>query len=270
MLRFVMAEHDWEEVAARTWDILAQHALKKRQLYYSDLGAQLGLHHRLVRFPLELLQAYCLGEGKPPLTILVIDKATHLPGSGFTAAPLEAREEKLREVLQWPWQEEPNPYGFARDGTTSEELVNRILSGPDEASTVLEKVPGRGPLQSIFREALLKAYKGRCAFSGSSLEHALEAAHIVPWAQATDIERIDVQNGLLLNAYFHRLFDRHVLCLDEHYRVRLDPNIVLKDLNTFDRHAIEPVVDAQIKYPRNQRFFPNRNLIRRRYAHDEG
>ncbi len=203
-----MAEHNWHEVATRTWDVLTQAALEKRRLYYSELAERLRLHHRLMRFPLDLLQDYCLEERKPPLTIMVIERATSSPGSGFTGAPREAWAASIREVLEWNWRDEPNPYEFARDGTAEAELIAYILDGPDRGKTVIELVPGRGPQQSLFRKALLTAYRGRCAFSGANLEGALEAAHIVPWAHATDIQRVNVQNGLLLNVYFHRLYWR--------------------------------------------------------------
>lgn len=264
-----MADHDWHEVAARTWDVLTEHALQKHQLYYSELADRLDIHHRLVRIPLDLLQDYCLEQGLPPLTILVISRSSDLPGSGFIAAPAEALAEKLRDVLEWPWHEEPNPYGFARDGTTMRELVDRVLSGPEEAREVLEQVPGRGPQQGLFRRALLDAYRGRCAFSGSTLEATLEASHIVPWAEATQEERIDVQNGLLLNAYFHRLFDQHVLRVDEHYKLSLTAGFELEQLSDFDQRAIEPILGETLRFPRHKQFFPRRDYLLRRYANEE-
>lgn len=62
--------------------------------------------------------------------------------------------------------------------------------------------------QRSFRTALLKAYDGRCAVTGCTIEALLEAAHIVPYQGA---ETNVVSNGLLLRADIHTLFDLGLL-----------------------------------------------------------
>ncbi len=69
----------------------------------------------------------------------------------------------------------------------------------------------RRPGQAAFREALLKAYGGRCAVTGCDFTGTLEAAHITPHLGAhTD----HVENGLLLRTDIHRLFDSRLLTVD--------------------------------------------------------
>lgn len=64
------------------------------------------------------------------------------------------------------------------------------------------------PNQQLFRAMLLKSYDQTCAVTGSKVVPALEAAHIRPFSY----ERIDkVENGLLLRADVHRLFDRNLV-----------------------------------------------------------
>lgn len=58
--------------------------------------------------------------------------------------------------------------------------------------------------QREFREKLLEAYGRRCAITGCDAVEALEAAHIVPHFGS---ETNHVQNGLLLRADIHTLFD---------------------------------------------------------------
>lgn len=65
--------------------------------------------------------------------------------------------------------------------------------------------------QPEFRKALIHAYDGMCALSGCDALDALEAAHIVPYrGPATD--RVD--NGLLLRADLHTLFDLGLIAID--------------------------------------------------------
>jgi hypothetical protein len=62
--------------------------------------------------------------------------------------------------------------------------------------------------QAQFRKLLLTAYGGRCAITDCDLEEALEAAHIIAYlGKKTN----HVQNGLLLRADLHSLFDRGLL-----------------------------------------------------------
>ncbi|MFY1664555.1 HNH endonuclease [Pseudomonas sp. Pseu.R1] len=69
--------------------------------------------------------------------------------------------------------------------------------------------------QGKFRAALLKAYKGRCAVTGCTIEALLEAAHIVPYlGDETNV----VSNGLLLRADIHTLFDLRLLWIDPENR----------------------------------------------------
>jgi hypothetical protein len=62
--------------------------------------------------------------------------------------------------------------------------------------------------QSLFREALIEYWNGRCPLAGITDPALLRASHIVPWAECeTDALRLDVHNGLLLSALWDAAFD---------------------------------------------------------------
>lgn len=62
--------------------------------------------------------------------------------------------------------------------------------------------------QNLFREALIDYWEGRCAVTGLDVVSLLRASHIKPWAAcASDEERLDVFNGLLLAPHLDALFD---------------------------------------------------------------
>ena len=65
--------------------------------------------------------------------------------------------------------------------------------------------------QGAFRLLVTEAYDRRCAFTGERTLPALQAAHIKPYA-ASGPHR--VQNGLLLRADLHQLFDSGYLTVD--------------------------------------------------------
>lgn len=62
--------------------------------------------------------------------------------------------------------------------------------------------------QNLFRDGLLDLWEGRCAVTGLAVRGLLRASHIKPWADcATDGERLDVYNGILLAAHLDAAFD---------------------------------------------------------------
>ncbi|WP_402464181.1 HNH endonuclease [Isoptericola aurantiacus] len=76
--------------------------------------------------------------------------------------------------------------------------------------------------QSLFRATLLTAYAGRCAVTGSDVPATLQAAHIDRYdGTSTNV----VENGLLLRADIHNLFDSGLLWIEADSRVTLHPEI---------------------------------------------
>lgn len=65
--------------------------------------------------------------------------------------------------------------------------------------------------QAQFHRTPLKAYNGRCAVTGCPVVDVLEAAHIKPYLGP---HTNSVQNGLLLRADVHTLFDLGLLRID--------------------------------------------------------
>jgi hypothetical protein len=89
-------------------------------------------------------------------------------------------------------------------------LVPDALSDADARARVRRDIVARQG-QSRFRDALMRAYGGRCAVTGCDSPYALEAAHIRPYrGEHTNV----VSNGLLLRADIHTLFDLGLLAVN--------------------------------------------------------
>lgn len=67
--------------------------------------------------------------------------------------------------------------------------------------------------QGDFRNRLLKYWKG-CSVTRLSNYEILKASHIKPWSLSTDVERLDVFNGLLLIPNLDCLFDKGLISFD--------------------------------------------------------
>ncbi len=75
-------------------------------------------------------------------------------------------------------------------------------------STDAERVVIQRVGQNIFRAGLLEYWEGHCAITGLAVPELLRASHIKPWADcASDAERLDVFNGLLLAPHLDAAFD---------------------------------------------------------------
>lgn len=72
--------------------------------------------------------------------------------------------------------------------------------------------------QPKFRRQLFEVYEGQCAVTGCNVEAVLEAAHIAPYFGS---DSNAVQNGLLLRADIHTLFDLGQLKITPAGRVEL-------------------------------------------------
>ena len=75
--------------------------------------------------------------------------------------------------------------------------------------------------QQAFRASLMDRFDGRCVASGCAVRAVLEAAHIMPYRGIGDNH---VDNGLLLRADLHTLFDLDLLGIEPvSLRVHLNP-----------------------------------------------
>lgn len=98
-----------------------------------------------------------------------------------------------------------------------------------------------------FRQSALERYSRKCAISGCGVEAVLEAAHIVPYRNAgTNVP----DNGLLLRADLHTLFDLQMLRIDpKTLKVILHRDLLSSpEYKAFSGHevAVPPAVDRKL------------------------
>jgi putative restriction endonuclease len=88
--------------------------------------------------------------------------------------------------------------------------------------------------QDLFRGGLIDYWEGRCAVTGLAVTDLLRASHIKPWAVcATDAERLDVYNGLLLAPHLDAALDRGYITVAD------DGVVTVSNLLTaFDREVL--------------------------------
>jgi len=246
------------ERAFHAWPVLIAVANKRKIITYGELGAAIGVHHRAIRYVLGVIQDYCLEANLPPLTILIVNSSGK-PGTGFIAYNLRNFEEGLEEVWGFDWKSIKNPFEFSQLGDSYQSLVSSLSKDPDSAGDIYAKVKSRGIKQLLFRQALLKAYKEQCAFTELSFVSGLEACHIVPWAVASDTERLDVRNGILINSFHHKLFDQGLITISTSYEIVFyDPKQKNGEYSKLDRALTSKLHGQKMQLPfrLNQRPLP--------------
>jgi len=68
--------------------------------------------------------------------------------------------------------------------------------------------------QGAYRKSILHRWEYQCAVTKFDDVRVLIASHIVPWRDASDEQRLDVDNGILLSPTYDALFDRHLITFD--------------------------------------------------------
>jgi putative restriction endonuclease len=118
--------------------------------------------------------------------------------------------------------------------------------------------------QAYFREAVLSAYRGRCAFSGLPEPLLLDAAHIVEdrderWGQPS------VANGLPLSKVHHAAFDAHLIGVDPDYRIHVSERLLHRHDGEILR-ALQGLNGGKIHLPRREQDAPSRERLEMRFA----
>lgn len=105
--------------------------------------------------------------------------------------------------------------------------------------------------QDEFRESLFKAYDGKCCITGESTKETLQAAHIQSYVNK---DSHHVQNGLLLRADLHLLYDNGLLTVDHDYKVRISKRIESEYYQGFN--------GRQITLPLDPCWYPSKEALK--------
>lgn len=117
--------------------------------------------------------------------------------------------------------------------------------------------------QATFRDAVITAYRGRCALSGLPEPLLLDAAHIV----ADRNERLGqpvVQNGIPLSKIHHAAFDAHLIGIDPDYRVHVAERLLSQNDGPM-LEALKRLHGGQLHLPHRNTDSPDRNRLAQRF-----
>lgn len=117
--------------------------------------------------------------------------------------------------------------------------------------------------QASFREAVIAAYKGRCALSGLPEVRLLDAAHIVSDKHEQFGQPV-VPNGIPLSKIHHAAFDAHLLGIDPDFRIHVSERLLSqKDGPMLE--ALKLLNDGKLHLPIRPKDLPDRDRLAMRY-----
>ena len=98
--------------------------------------------------------------------------------------------------------------------------------------------------QGAYRKSILHRWEYQCAATGFNNTNILIASHIHPWRNATDDERLDVDNGILLSPDYDALFDKHLISFENSGNIILATQLASSDYFKLGVNGKERIKDV--------------------------
>jgi putative restriction endonuclease len=159
-------------------------------------------------------------------------------------------------------------------GWDAKVLKARVAFGPSDRDKL---VPPDTPLerryalravkqrlhQASFREAVIAAYRGRCAITGLPEPLLLDAAHIIV-DKDEQLGQPIVPNGIPLSKIHHAAFDAHLIGIDADYRLHVSERLLgMHDGPMLE--ALKGLKGGTIHLPRRDKDNPDRDRLALRF-----
>jgi len=117
--------------------------------------------------------------------------------------------------------------------------------------------------QQAFRQAVLTAYRTRCAVCRLKHAELLDAAHIVPHSEGGQAV---VPNGLSMCKIHHAAFDSNILGVRPDLVLEIREDILDEVDGPMLRHGLQEMHGASILVPTRQQLQPSNLALEQRYA----
>lgn len=143
--------------------------------------------------------------------------------------------------------------GFDELPAQEQSFLVEFDTSDDRRVTTVRQV--RREQQGKFRDELMAAYESTCAITGTSVPQVLQAAHINPYrGKRSQV----VNNGLLLRADLHLLFDAHLISVEPDSLVlRLSERLADTDYLRYNHRRVRETIQPEMA--------PDRNLLDMHY-----
>jgi len=112
--------------------------------------------------------------------------------------------------------------------------------------------------QDFFRERVIGLYEKTCCITGIQVPELLIASHIVPWSK-DELNRLNPENGLCLNALHDKAFDTGLMTVTTDYRVKLSKRLFKEKTSDVLGKFLLAYEDQRILLP--ERYHPKAEFL---------
>ena len=137
--------------------------------------------------------------------------------------------------------------------TSAEIETNDLPQGKEREVIIKQRIN-----QSFFRSAVMSSYNFQCCISGVGNPELLEACHIVDWSE-DDNNRTNPRNGLCMNPFFHKAYDRHLLAITPDYKIIVSNKLIQNTSEIQFKNYLKEINGTKIMLP--DKFLPNKDLL---------
>ena len=114
--------------------------------------------------------------------------------------------------------------------------------------------------QEYFRNAVLKIYSNKCCVTGVDVPELLVASHIKPWKDSDEHrERTNPSNGLCLNAFHDKAFDKGLITFDKNFEMVISSKLETAYMDENTRDWIKAYKGQELHFPES--FAPAREFM---------
>lgn len=196
--------------------------------------------------------AKIIGKTPAALAFKLMNLSSLDPERGFKGkSNASKRDKEIWNEYHGKWEElaMENALALAKlEHKKIEEIIdidNDIKEGKEKERLVKVRVN-----QYDFRERILANYNEVCCITGIALPELLVASHIKAWS-IDKTNRLNPNNGLCLNSFHDKAFDRGLITITPDYKIKLSPEIKA-------RKKEESINDYFIRYDNNQIILPSK------------
>jgi len=199
----------------------------------------------------------------PMNTKIRIDKHIHNNGKSIYEFRLQSQ---FAKQVSDPSSSDDTEF-FTRE-RIEQKIVSVIRSDETITATEKESLVYSRIGQGVFREKLLVDCGSKCPISQITDTRILRASHIMPWRFASNSDRLDPKNGLILSPTYDLLFDQGLITFEANKTIRISSQLSdetvrklgLIDGATFRDLPLSPVENSKrlefLKYHRETIFLP--------------
>lgn len=141
---------------------------------------------------------------------------------------------------------------------TDFDILNNLPAGEERITTKKERIR-----QDFFRSVVLSAYNNQCCVSGIGNTELLDACHILDWA-TNEENRTNPQNGLCLNVFFHRAYDKYLFAVTPDYEIVISDKLVDNTIDERTRTYLIKLRGKQIILP--DHFLPKKEFLEEHFC----